>query len=99
MTALKEGVLTWKMMKKIFFDVEECDNRTNAHLLVQKPMTGTGGSVYFCKLCKHTYFEHEDKLGRIEKRRANVLFYREIVQRNKPLYFKIHRERMLLGNL
>lgn len=75
----------------------ECDNVTNAHLMVE--LTGKGGMVYYCRLCRRTYYLRTNKHGAPNNREYTKLFYRDIVQPSKPLYFKVHPEKMRLGDI
>lgn len=72
---------------------KECDNKTNAHLMVDVEGDKRGQRAY-CKLCNRTYYLRTNANGAPDKRQYAKLFYRDIVQPNKPLYFKIHPERM-----
>lgn len=75
----------------------ECNNKTDAHFMVE--LSGKGGIVAYCRLCRRTYYLRTNKNGAPDKRQYNKLFYRDIIQPNKPLYYKIHRDRLRLGNI
>lgn len=75
----------------------ECDNRTSAHLLEEK--SGKGGIVAHCIICRRTYYLRTNKNGAPDKKQYAKLFYRDIVQPNKPLYYKIHKHKMNIGEI
>lgn len=77
--------------------VAECDNKTNAHLMVDR--TEKGGIRTYCKLCNRTYYLRTNKNGAPNKREYAKLFYRDIVQPSRPLYYKIHSQKMRLGTI
>lgn len=58
-----------------------------------------GGQRAYCRICRRTYYLRHNKYGAPDKRQYAKLFYRDIVQPNKPIYYKIHRERMQLGGI
>lgn len=60
---------------------------------------GKGGIRAHCKVCRRTYYLRTNKNGAPNNKLYVKLFYRDIVQPNKPLYYKFHGERMMLGNL
>lgn len=76
---------------------KECDNVTQAHLMVER--ADTGGIVAYCKLCNRTYYLKTNKNGAPDKRQYAKLFYRDIVQPNHPLYYRIHPEKMKVGDI
>lgn len=74
-----------------------CDNKSNAHLLVEMP--GRNGMRAYCKLCRRTYYLRMNKNGAPDKRQYAKLFYRDIIQPNHPLYYKFHREKMKIRDI
>lgn len=79
---------------KVKYITPECDNKSQAHDMIDQP--GRGGMKAYCRLCNRTYYLRLNKNGAPEKRQYAQLFYRMIVQPNKPLYYKIHRSKMRL---
>jgi hypothetical protein len=73
----------------------ECDNINNAHLMVERE--DKGGITAYCRICNRTYYLKTNKNGAPNKQEYGKLFYRDIVQPNKPLYYKIHKDRLKLG--
>lgn len=76
----------------------ECDNKTQAHMMLELT-SAPGGSRAYCRLCRRTYYLRHNANGAPEKRQYAKLFYRDVVQRNKPLFYKIHPEAMQLGGI
>ncbi len=72
-----------------------CDNVREAHLIVEK--AGVGGIRAYCKICNRYTYLRTNKNGAPDKRQANKLYYRDIVQPSHPLYFKIHPQKMKLA--
>lgn len=81
-------------MRSTVVNPAECDNVTQAHLMVE--IEAKGGLRAYCKLCRRTYYLRTNKHGAPDKKLYAKLFYRDIVQPNKPLYYKIHPEKMRL---
>lgn len=73
--------------------VFECDNKKEMHDMLI-PKDSRGGLIAYCKRCQRTYYVRKDGQDRPELRRYSKLFYRDIVQPSKPLYYKAHPERM-----
>jgi len=75
----------------------ECDNKTNVHYMVELP--GKNGMRAYCKLCRRTYYLRLNKNGAPNKRQYARLFLRDIIQPNKPLYYKVHPEKMKVRDI
>lgn len=64
-----------------------------------KEMTAKGGIITYCRICNRTYYIKTNRNGAPDKRQYAKLFYRDVVQPNKPLYYKIHREKMKIRDI
>lgn len=53
-----------------------------------------GGIIAYCRICNRTYYLKTNKNGAPDKREYAELFYRDIVQPHKPLYYKIHKDKL-----
>lgn len=73
----------------------ECDNKKHAHEMVT-PSRSRGGMRAYCRFCRRTYYLRTNANGAPHKREYAKLFYAFIVQPNKPLYYKVHKDRMRL---
>lgn len=67
--------------------------------MVQSQGGARGGERALCRICKRTYYLRHNKNGSPNNREYAKLFYRWIVQPNKPLYYRIHPSVMKLGQL
>lgn len=75
----------------------ECDNKSTAHYMIEIP--DKRGMRGFCKLCRRTFYLRLNKNGAPDKRQYAKLFYRDIVQPSRPLYYKFHPEKMQLADI
>ncbi len=76
-----------------------CDNVRECHDM-RTPLTDAkGGERAFCRICKRTYYLRHNKNGQPDKKQYAKLYYRWIVQPNKPLYYHVHPDAMKLGNI
>lgn len=75
------------------FLTAECDNKKEVHnpVIFNENPNGLG---WYCRNCNRTGYLRKDKDGSPHNKEYLKIFYRDVVQSNKPLYYKIHPEKM-----
>lgn len=85
-------------MLSVEYLTPECDNKVQCHDMISPPSYGKGGERAYCRLCNRTYYLRHNANGAPDNREFGKLYYRWIVQPDKPLYYKVHPGVMKLGH-
>lgn len=76
--------------------VAECDNKKELHDMLI-PCDNAHGLHAYCKRCLRHYYLRKDSNGNPQKRMYAKLFLRDFIQPSKPLYYKVHPDRMTIS--